>query len=221
VPSLLDLYSGGGGAAVGWHRAGFTVTGVDKEPQPDYPFTFIRGDAVSYLLAHGHSYDLIHASPPCQRWATQTRDPDRHPDWIAPTRAALVEVGVPYVIENVVTAPLVRPVRLCGSAFGLSVRRHRLFESSLPLVGVACAHARQGRVLGVYGDHSETATYHRPASRGSGYSRGTRAPSIGAAAAALGCDWIHTWATLTEAIPPVYTFYLGKQARRILAQQGA
>ena len=65
-PKLLDLFCGAGGCSVGYHRAGFDVTGVDIKPQPRYPFEFVRANALEYLAEHGCQFDAIHASPPCQ-----------------------------------------------------------------------------------------------------------------------------------------------------------
>ena len=131
-PRLLDLFCGAGGAAMGYHRAGFDVVGVDINPQPHYPFAFHQADALEYPLA---GFDAIHASPPCQRFSTMTQRWARsssRPGPDEPTRSRLRESMLPYVIENVAGAPLVGPIRLCGSSFGLPVRRHRLFEMSSP-----------------------------------------------------------------------------------------
>lgn len=138
---LLDLYCGAGGAAEGYRRAGFTdIVGVDIRDQPRYPFWFWQGDALEYLARYGREFDAIHASPPCQQYS-RTRKilegkglPNKHPDLIAPTREALRACGRPYIIENVPGAPLLDPVVLCGTQFGLRVYRHRLFEASIPLL---------------------------------------------------------------------------------------
>ena len=105
MPVLLDLFCGAGGAAVGYHRAGFDVIGVDLRPQPSYPFRFVQADALEYLAAHGRDFDAIHASPPCQHYTVARKihdSGDRHPDLVDAVRARLVAVGVPWVIENVV-----------------------------------------------------------------------------------------------------------------------
>jgi DNA (cytosine-5)-methyltransferase 1 len=131
---LLDLYAGAGGAGMGYHQAGFTVTGIDIDPQPDYPFEFIQADAVAYLATHGHEYDAIHASPPCQTHSALTKGnrargwADGHRDFIAVTRALLDHLGQPYVLENVQGSTLRRDLTLCGEMFGLDVIRHRYFE---------------------------------------------------------------------------------------------
>src|SRR5262245_32328515 len=143
-PRLLDLFCGAGGAAVGYDRAGFQVVGVDIAPQPNYPFTFGEADALEYLKwivlpsLGARKFAAIHASPPCQRWSTKTRNPERHPDLIEPVRVLLESTGLPYVIENVPDAPLRDPVQLCGSSFGLGVQRHRSFETNFPLLVPDC-----------------------------------------------------------------------------------
>jgi DNA (cytosine-5)-methyltransferase 1 len=124
---------------VGYARVGFTVTGVDHVPQPNYPFEFVCDDALDYAVRHGHEFDAIHASPPCQAYsvAQTIRGDNSHPDLIGPTRDVLRWLGLPYVIENVPRAPLVAPpggslVELCGYALGLRQYRHRWFETSFP-----------------------------------------------------------------------------------------
>lgn len=129
-PRLLDLYCGGGGAARGYDAAGFEVTGVDLNPMPDFPYRFIQGDAIEFLKNHGHEYDVIHASPPCQVHSSITKSRSKHLDLIPETRQVLESLGVPWVIENVVGSGLRPDLVLCGTMFGLKSYRHRLFESS-------------------------------------------------------------------------------------------
>lgn len=161
-PRLLDLCCGAGGSALGYHAAGFDVVGIDIEPQPRYPFEFVQADALAFLAfgdwnehtpdewfaACGTSgFDAIHASVPCQKWTAYRRKGhgvgDGYPDLIGQMRELLEASGLPYVIENVPGAPLRDPVTLCGSMFGLDVRRHRLFETSFPLVAPECQHFSQ------------------------------------------------------------------------------
>ena len=162
-PRLLDLFCGAGGCSVGYNRAGFDVVGVDAAPMPRYPFEFHQGDALEYLTAHGHEFEAIHASPPCQFYSNLRHMPNAkktHLDLVAPTRAALVTTDKPDVIENVPGAPLLNPTMLCGTMFGLGtgeadLRRHRLFETNWPLVlyfGMFCKHGRRGvPTMGLYG----------------------------------------------------------------------
>lgn len=205
-PVLLDLFAGIGGAAVGYHRAGFRVIGVDHIRRRDYPYRLMRADVMDVLGWDLSRFDAIHASPPCQRWASPTAKPELHPDFITPVRAVLAELGVPYVIENVPRAPLIQAVQLCGSSFGLRVRRHRRFESNVPLWGKACAHDGKPPV-GVYGAHPEA----KPYPRANGTARGMRARTIAEAQRALGITWADQWDELAEAIPPAYTEWIGRQ----------
>jgi DNA (cytosine-5)-methyltransferase 1 len=203
-PRLLDLFCGGGGASAGYHAAGFDVVGVDIHPQPDYPFPLIQADALDVDLA---GFDVIAASPPCQRWSAATPPARRpgHPDLIGPIRARLRQaVSTPggpfaYVIENVPGAPLVDPVTVCGDTLRLGVRRHRLFESNLPLVGTPCWHDRPAPPVAVYGTYGQRTRRTHPAPR-----------STEAAREAMGIDWL-PWPTLTQAVPPAFTHWLGVQ----------
>ena len=127
---------------MGLHRAGYEVTGVDIEPQPNYPFRFIQADAVEFYPV---GFDLVWASPPCQAFTAYKRRSDHvapRPNLIPATRDLLRREGVPYIIENVPGARehLHEPAQLCGSSFGLNVRRHRLFETSFPLLVPTCNH---------------------------------------------------------------------------------
>lgn len=203
---LLDLYCKAGGAAVGYACSSskeFEIVGVDIAPQKNYPFQFIQSDAIEFLEKYGKEFDVIHASPPCQRNSTMTKGlwKDRlasHPELIEPTRDILKSLGKPYVIENVPTAPLIDPVVLCGSMFGLKVRRHRLFESNFHIPQLECDHKSQGRVVAVYGH-----------SGGSSKRDGIKFGGVDTWKAAMGIYWM-TGAELAEAIPPAYTEYIGK-----------
>ncbi len=184
---------------MGYHQAGFEVIGVDIEPQPHYPFEFHQGDALEYIRDHGHEFDAIHASPPCQassslrhRWAKE------YTNLIPQTRAVLKSANIPYVIENVEGAALVDPLTLCGTMFGLRVIRHRLFETCPPIYfPPASCHCRGlvGR-RGCLADREYmTVTGHFS--------------NIGKARLAMGIDWM-TQAELAQAIPPAYTKYIGE-----------
>lgn len=196
-PRLLDLFCGAGGAAMGYHRAGFDVVGVDFNPQPHYPFKFIRADALLYPLK---GFDAVHASPPCQCHAvTQNiwKNRDRHLDLIPLTRFKLVLSGLPYVIENVPGAPLLDPVVLCGEMFGLGVIRHRLFESNVGLVQPV--HLRhQGKASRGHRPTQET-TYMTVSGHFSDVARARRA---------MGIDWMAR-DELSQAIPPAYAEWAG------------
>jgi len=203
---ILDLFCGAGGCSVGYARAGFEVVGVDIGPQPHYPFEFHQADALTFPL---EGFDAIHASPPCQAYTSQGRGRG-HPELIAPVRARVS--GHLYVIENVVNAPLVNPILLCGSMFSLGVRRHRLFETNVDVEAPrACEHAGQ-EIRAYYGTWGREAfRARRPGNKDT--LRGTveRAPRD------MGIDWM-SWRELTQAIPPVYTEYIGRQLLRRLTQ---
>jgi DNA (cytosine-5)-methyltransferase 1 len=203
-PRLLDLFSGAGGAAMGYSRAGFDVTGVDNRPQKRYPFVFILGDALEYCREHGAEYDVIHASPPCQRYTVAqnaAKNALAHPDLVGVTRDALRETGTPWVIENVVGAPLRNPVMLCGLSFGLKVRRHRLFESNIALLNLPCACTPDAEYFVIFG--------HEVRNRRHGDKAG-RTNCIAAGRKAMGIPWM-TCDELSQAIPPAYTEYIGLQ----------
>lgn len=164
MPKLLDLYCGAGGAGEGYHQAGFEVTGVDIVDQPNYPHEFIKADALQYLAEHGHEYDAIHSSPPCQCHSVMTKGRwkdrlENHVNMIPATRILLKHIGKPYIIENVYGAKdhLINPIMLCGSMFNLEtkcgsqLRRHRLFECSFDVWNVPLCNHKKGSVIGVYG----------------------------------------------------------------------
>lgn len=212
MPSCLDLYCKAGGASAGYAQAGFEVTGVDHEPQPRFPFRFILADALEYVEAHGHEYDLLAASPPCQAHTSlQGRWGREYPDLIAATRAALQATGRPYVIENVPGAPLLNPLMLCGSMFGLRVIRHRLFETHPPLwfPPATCSHPR-----GAVGRQG-----HRGADREWITVTG-HFSDVPLAQRVMGLPWM-TQTELSQAIPPPYTRWVGESMRPYLEELSA
>lgn len=220
-PRLLDLFSCAGGAGVGYARAGFEVVGVDIAPQPNYPFEHHVADALEFVAAHGHEFDAIHASPPCQGYLNLTRvnrklgrDP-QHPELIGQTRDALSAAGLPWVIENVpdAKAALNDPVRVCGTAFGLPLRRHRLFESNVPIVGIACDHKRFNEPR--YWTSWRPNGQHRLSTVVQVYGNGGNQHEW---AAAMGIDWA-TNAEIAEAIPPAYTEFIGAQLLASIAKE--
>lgn len=218
---LLDLYCCAGGAAVGYHNAGFEVVGVDRNPQPRYPFKFIQADAITYCLEYGHKFDVIHASPPCQRHSNlrfilSDEQMAKHEDLIEPTRNAILATGKPYIIENVYTARkvLINPIMLCGAYFDLKVYRHRAFECSPYLL--APPHTPHndnlrgsGRGLSRNGFISVTGN-GGDASLGSNY--------FPYACRAMGIDWMNR-RELSQAIPPAFTEFLGRQMIEILNKE--
>lgn len=187
----LDLFCCEGGAGTGMARAGFDVTGVDIQKQPRYPFRFIQGDALLPPVDLD-SFDLIWASPPCQAYSTATTDKSKHPDLVGPVREMLRRSGRPYIIENVPGAPLENPIELHGAMFGLGLYRRRLFEMSF---FVLTPQLKDPPGLG----------FPCLAGNGSGKNGGRAAGR-----AALGCDWM-TWHGVTQAIPPAYSEFLGRE----------
>lgn len=222
MPRLLDLFCGAGGCSMGYHQAGFDdIVGVDIRPQPRYPFAFIQGDALEFVQQYGGDFDVIHASPPCQKYSKvnclQHLKGKEYPDLIDPIRKLLVHSGRIWVIENVECAPLSNAIRLCGSSFGLLVRRHRLFECSHLLFSLPCNHSWQNR-LGArfptsFRSRKDPVTNRKRLSAVVQVYGNTSGKGLWKEA--LGIDWM-TSRELTQAIPPVYTQYIGKQLLRNL-----
>lgn len=206
---LLDLFCCAGGAGMGYARAGFEVVGVDINAQPRYPFAFHQGDALEFLFEHGHKFDAVHASPPCQAYSeTRKIQSSAHPELIPPTRAALKRLGLPWVIENVPGSPLIDPVELCGAMFGLYTYRHRLFETNFPVtVPVHLEHAAQQAKMG------------RPPKEGDFIHVVGNFSGVEYAKKAMGIDWMNR-NEMSQAIPPAYTEYLGRQLRAALSEKG-
>ncbi|WP_421109736.1 SAM-dependent methyltransferase [Streptomyces sp. NEAU-S77] len=202
LPRLLDAFCCQGGAGMGYHLAGFDVTGVDLAPQPRYPFRFIQADAVAFIREHGAAFDFIHASPPCQHDSEcQRLRGNAHPDLIAPTRAALETTGRPWAIENVRGAvpKLQQPVMLCGPMFGLATYRHRYFEPGGGLVLTAPDHlphtvpqAKMGRPVppGWYGQYIGNFS------------------GVDQARQVMGVPWMNRDG-IRECLPPAYTQHVG------------
>jgi DNA (cytosine-5)-methyltransferase 1 len=206
-PRLLDLFCGAGGAAMGYHQAGFDVVGVDIRPQPRYPFEFHQADALEFPL---EGFDAIHASPPCQGHAgiTNVRGSQAdHPKLIAPTRERLQAAGAPYVLENIMEARayLLDPVMLCGSAFGLPLKRHRLFEATFPFLSPGCAHGAHAKKYRIrqHGREIDTAFCYV-------FGGGQAGQPVASWREAMGIDWM-TVDELSQAIPPAYTRFVGEQ----------
>lgn len=197
----LDLYCGAGGASMGICWAGYDLTGVDIAMQKNYPFRFIQGDALEADLS---GFDFVWASPPCQRHSRMSACRhglrDSYPDLICATREKLKSWGGPWIIENVVGAPLEKPVMLCGAMFGLATYRHRIFESNIQLS--APPHPNHNTPTSKAG-HWRVGTFISVA--------GNCAP-MAMARRAMGIDWT-TRSELVEAIPPVFSEHLALQVR--------
>jgi DNA (cytosine-5)-methyltransferase 1 len=218
-PVLLDLFSGAGGSAMGYWRAGFEVVGVDIRPMPRYPFWAIHGDALEFAREFGHEFAAVHASPPCQGHSrTNTLHPYRTPELVGPTREVLVSLGLPYVIENVKGAP-VGPdwswpertwlTELCGCMFPGQLRtyRPRLFETNFWGPELEMPHqphtARNARL----GDKPAPGEFMHVVGSPSGAKESREA---------MGIDWMQR-RELCEAIPPPYTEHVGASLLRAVA----
>lgn len=221
-PRLLDLFCKAGGASMGYHRAGFEVVGVDIEPQPNYPFEFIKADALELLRDRDFrgQFDAICGSPPCQSETDlRHRTGVEYEDFLTPTLELLANVDTPWVVENVAsTKKMPGSLVLCGTEFDLKavdrhgtlrwLRRHRRFGSNIFLLGAGGCHCHGRPIAGVYGSGgggSMTRGYkfHLPEGR-----------------VAMGIDWM-TQIELSQAIPPAYTEFIGHQLVAELERRAA
>ncbi|MGW7445647.1 SAM-dependent methyltransferase [Kitasatospora sp. NPDC054795] len=211
--TVLDTYGCQGGAGMGYHLAGYRVLSLDNAPQPRNPLAFVQADAVRFIAEYGHLFDLLHASPPCQRYTRCQKIRGReHPDLIAPTREAMQGTGRPRVIENVEEArdQLREPVMLCGAAFGLRTYRHRLFEPGGGLTITPPQHPVHTAPLAKMGRPVADGEFMHVVGNFSNV-------PLARSAAVMGMPWA-TRDGLREAVPPAYTELIGRQAA---AQTGA
>lgn len=194
---------------MGYHRAGFEVVGVDYHPQPRYPFRFIQADALCYAIAFGGRFNVIHASPPCQKYSKASHIHayliPTYKDMIPLTRKVLKFIGKPYIIENVPSAPLIDPIRLQGNLFDLKVIRERLFETTFIIEQPEIPPLPPGTTTNSYRGYSS-------------FTNGATHITVGGhnycfkdGKTAMGIDWMKQ-PELNQAIPPVYTEWLGKEA---------
>ena len=218
-PRLLDLFCGAGGAAAGYAQAGFEVIGVDVEPQPHYPFSFVQADALTYLdMVDLAQFDGIHASPVCKGYSKANNlQQIEYPMLIEETRNRLQRTGLPWVLENVVMTGKWRghmpsAIEVCGTMFNLKVYRHRYFESShLLFAPRRCAHPQYllDDYVCIYGD---VVRGRQKGNRGNNYT----SYSVSYGRAAMGIDWYMTGRELSQAIPPAYTEWVGQQLKAVL-----
>lgn len=224
-PLLLDLFCGEGGCSVGYHRAGFDVVGVDKEPSKGrrYPYEFVQGDALEFFKENHHLFDVVHASPPCksENPLRHLRPDIEHPDLLTPTIEVFASLDKPWVIENVAaTRKLPGAALMCGAAFGLGavdddgirrvLRRHRLFSSNVFLMTPGCACNDQVK-MGVYGHGGARPKPDKPRSYQANKAEAVEAMAI---------DWMSREG-LSQAIPPAYTEFIGEQLLHALAESWA
>lgn len=203
----LDLFCGAGGASMGLHRLGFEVVGVERKQsaRDEYPFAVMLEDVRDVCPETVRKFDFVWASPPCQAFTAYKRRPGHVAEaqnLIPFTRALLSAAGVPYVIENVPGAPLENPVQLCGSSFGLDVRRHRIFECSFPVLTPPCSHGWQ------------TPRFPQATNRENLRSTvevGVWRIPLDIQQRAMGIDWM-SLENLSQAIPPAYSEFLGRAA---------
>lgn len=208
-PRAIDLFCGAGGAGMGIHLAGFDVEGWDIKQGLSYPFARRIGDALDVNL---DGADFVWASPPCQQHTALRHLAGKDYEcYISRTRAKLQAWGGPYIIENVVGAPLINPVMLCGSSFGLRVRRHRLFESNIPLVVPACRHDAQPEPVDVSGVGYFQYSERKKKTGG----KGRKPKSLQDAREIMEMPWASR-AEIAQAIPPAYAEFL---CRQVLCRQ--
>jgi DNA (cytosine-5)-methyltransferase 1 len=210
-PRALDLFCGAGGATAGLQRAGYHVSGVDLHAQPNYcGDAFFQSDAMEFCL---HGYDLVWASPPCQLYsacASTQRNLGRvYPDLVGLVRERLQSQPAPWVIENVLSAPLIAPaIVLCGLSFGLPLIRHRAFESSVALI--APAHETHARGMGIRGDIYTVVGRSRSQINRLRSSVPYHTASVAQAKLAMGIDWM-SYREMTQAVPPAYAEFIARQ----------
>lgn len=220
---MADLFCCAGCASDGYRRAWpwVEIVGFDIDPQPRYPYRFVRADALDVLADANYlrTFDFVHASPPCQHWsdlAKRNGNADEWPDLIPPVREALQRAGVHYVIENVEGAPLIDPVVLCGTMFtGLRVLRHRLFEASFPIEQPE--HPKHPLVF----THDKRKAHYGKLDQNTSFVQVTGGgnATIANKLDAMGVTRSITNHEINEAIPPAYTEHIGQSLSAHLARQ--
>lgn len=222
VLKVLDLFCGAGGCSVGFYRAAsqlnlrIHITGVDNRPQVNYPFDFVKGDALMFLAMYGHLYDFISASPPCQRYSVTaglyTDNGEGLPDLLQPTLSALLKLNKPFVIENVPPAIPNADLRLNGDLFKLALVRwrhfiiHNLFIFQPELYKIR-GKVKEGRAITAVGQQSNSKL--SPVNLPPGL---TSSNVIEQWQYALDTPWMKFRREMKECIPPAYTEFIGLQA---------
>jgi len=214
-PKLLDVCCKAGLASDGYAAAGFEVVGIDRDPQPNYPYKFIQADlrdlAPQWIA---ENFDAVAGSPPCwQHSVLRHRTGREYEDFISDTRALFEASGLPYVIENVEGAPLKDPLVLCGTQFPgrLRVKRHRLFESNIELAapmphprGKHPLHFTHDKRKAHYGQLDEWTAFVS-VNGGGNCSKAAALDAMGVRDRPLTKD------ELNQGVPPVYTEHIGRQ----------
>lgn len=219
-PVIIDLFCGAGGAAKGYHNAGFEVIGVDNKSQENYPFAFILADAIDFIEKYGHIFNAIHASPPCQKYTRQSafarKKGKQYPDFISVTRATVLKFNLPVIIENVMTAPVRPDLVLSGKMFGLPIWRHRRFE----IHNWFCLQPGDPPPKGTFknGDYITVTGKGNLKAKGCEGVKFNKGSVLKTWSYAMGIDWMKTNKELAEAIPPDYTEYIGKQLINFINQ---
>lgn len=195
---------------MGYYRAGFDVVGIDIKPQPHYPFEFHQADA---MLISWDGYDAVHASPPCQAYSPTARFNPHifYPQLMGVVKTRLLAMDVPYVLENIVGAPMKRGFILCGEMFGLKTFRHRQFELNWPYPEIE--HPQHKGIV-------DGKNYYLVAGHSGGIRRGVRVGTAAEWREAMGIDWMNRY-ELAEAVPPAYTEFLGKHMLEHIRSQAA
>jgi len=209
---LLDLFCGAGGSSVGYYNADFDITGIDIKDQPNYPFKFIKADAIEFLKNHGKNYDIIHASPPCQGYSKHTKPNSKHVHYskgsdeprLISTIRKLIPKNKYYIIENVIGArnELINPIILCGNMFGLPISRHRLFEVNFPIespIHLSCRGISKKYAINNNIDYRDMSVCGKSRRKG----------CIDTWKVLTGNYWMKSAHELSESIPWVYTHYIG------------
>lgn len=222
---LLDLCCKAGGAAMGYYQAAndlgieIEITGIDIEPQPNYPFNFIQSDAMEFLTKNSHLYSHFHASPPCQKYTKSTsqfkKEGKIYNDNLKDIQNFLNIIKQPSVIENVPQAPIRPDIILRGDMFNLKVLRKRHFELInwfflVPELPKKIGSVRNGDYVSVFG--KEGLKGHKTNPFPCKFRKKTVRETW---AFAMGIDWMKKGNELAEAIPPAYTRYIGNEFFKI------
>ncbi len=222
VIKLLDLCCKAGGCSMGYHKAALDlgykieITGIDIEPQANYPFEFVQADAVEFLKSNWQDYTHLHASPPCQEYSVSTAHLRQkvkiYRDNLDELRELMQKTGLPGVIENVPNAPLRPDIVLRGDMFGLKVLRKRHFElvnwwAMNPVMPKKNGSVAEGDYVSVYGKCGI-----KKSGKGKAVQPKFKKRTIKETwKYAMGIDWITRDEELAEAIPPEYTRFIGRE----------